>query len=84
MVDHFTKWPEIFPLKDATAPTIARTIFEQWCCRYGIMERLHSDGASNVHGEVMFELCKLIGTVNQNRHAYIPTGTGWPRVPLRY
>ena len=33
IVDHFTKWPEIFSLQDSTAPTIARTIFDQWCCR---------------------------------------------------
>ena len=53
IVDHFTKWPEILPLKEATAPTIARSIFDQWCCRYGIMTRLHSDGAKNVHSGVI-------------------------------
>ena len=31
IVDHFTKWPEIFPLQDATAPTVARIIFDKWC-----------------------------------------------------
>ena len=76
MVDHFTKWPEIFPLKDATAPTIAHTIFDQWCCRYGIMDRLHSDGASNVHGDVMNELCRLIGTVKSKSSRLHPQGDG--------
>ena len=76
IVDHFTKWPEIFPLQDSTAPTIARTIFDQWCCRYGIMDRLHSDGAPNVHGEVMNELCKLIGTVKSKSSRLHPQGDG--------
>ena len=30
MVDHFSKWPEIFPLKNTGAASIARMIFEQW------------------------------------------------------
>ena len=74
IVDHFTKWPEIFPLQDLTAPTIARTIFDQWCCRYGIMDRLHSDGVPNVHGEVMNELCKLISTVKSKTSRLHPQG----------
>ena len=76
IVDHFTKWPEIFQLTDSTAPAIARTIFDQWCCRYGIMDRLHSDGAPNVHGEVMNELCKLIGTVKSKSSRLHPQGDG--------
>ena len=76
MVDHFTKWPEIFPLIDSTAPTIARMIFEQWCCRYGVMDRLHSDGASNVHGEVVLELCKHIGAIKSKSSRLHPQGDG--------
>ena len=78
IVNHFTKWPEIFPLKDATAPTIARNIFDQWCCRYGVMDKLRSDGAgaSNVHGEVIKELCKLIGTVKSKSSRLQPQGDG--------
>ena len=78
MVDHFSKWPEIFPLQDISAATIARTIFEQWCCRYGIMTQLHSAGAPNVHGEVIHELCRLIGTVKSKSSRLHHKETGWP------
>ena len=44
IVDHFSKWPEIVPLPDKGAPTVARAIFDHWICRYGVPERLHSDG----------------------------------------
>ena len=50
IVDHFSKWPEVIPLKTIDAPTIARAIYDQWICRNGLMKRHHSDGASNVHG----------------------------------
>ena len=76
MVDHFSKWCEIAALKQANAPSIATTIFEQWCCRYGIMTQLHSDGAQNVHGDIIKELCKLIGTVKSKSSRLHPQGDG--------
>ena len=76
MVDHFTKWCEIVALKRANSPNIARSIFDQWCCRYGIMNQLHSDGAQNVHGEIIKELCKLIGTVKSKSSRLHPQGDG--------
>ena len=76
LVDHFCKWPEIIPLQRADSPSIARAIFDQWCCRYGIMTQLHSDGAQNVHGEIVQELCKLIGTVKSKSSRLHPQGDG--------
>ena len=76
IVDHFTKWPEIITLKNIKAPTLAQAIFEQWCCRYGVMAQLHSDGANNVHGEIMKELCKHIGTVKSKSSRLHPQGDG--------
>ena len=76
IVDHFTKWPEMIPLPNITAPTISRTIFEQWCCRYGVMSQLHSDGCNNVHSEIMKILCDLIGTVKSKSSRLHPQGDG--------
>ena len=76
IVDHFSKWPEILPLSNTRGVTIAREIFEQWCCRYGMMTQLHSDGAQNVHSEVIKELCKLIGTVKSKSSRLHPQGDG--------
>ena len=76
VVDHFSKWPEIMALKNIRASTIASAIFEQWCCRYGIMTQLHSDGANNVHGEVMKALCSKIGSVKSKSSRLHPQGDG--------
>ena len=76
MVDHFSKWPEIMGLKDIRASTIATAIFEQWCCRYGVMTQLHSDGAKNVHGEVLKALCTKVGTVKSKSSRLHPQGDG--------
>ena len=58
------------------APTIASAIFDQWCCRYGVPERLHSDGARNVHGSVMIELSKLLGVDKSKSSRLHPQGDG--------
>ena len=83
IVDHFSKWPEIVPLTNIRAPTIANAIYEQWCCRYGVMTQLHSDGAPNVHGEVLKELCAKIGTVKSKSSRLHPQGDGLAEAAIK-
>ena len=72
LVDHFTKWTEAIAPRDIQAPTIARAIYDQWCCRYRLMKFLHSDGAPNVDGHVVCELCKLLGAdKTRNSHLHL-------------
>ena len=52
------------------------TLFDQWCCRYGIPERFHSDGANNVHGYVVKELCKILGADKSKSSRLHPQGDG--------
>ena len=83
IVDHFSKWPEIIPLKNATAPEIATTIFNEWCCRYGVMTKLHSDGGNNVHSDVIKYLCTLIGTVKTKSSRLHPQGDGMAEATVK-
>ncbi len=76
IVDHFTHWPEFVALPNTTAPTIATALFDHWCCRYGTPERFHSDGAKNVHGEVMKELCRQFGVEKSKSSRLHPQGDG--------
>ena len=76
LVDHFTKWLEVIPLKDIRASTIAIAIHDQWICRYGIMQRLHSDGAPNVDGCLMHEVCNLLGIGKSKSSRLRPQGDG--------
>ena len=74
LVDHFSKWTEAIALRDIQAPSIAGAIYDQWCCRYGLMMFLHSDGASNVDGHVVLELCKLLGIGKTKSSCFHPQG----------
>ena len=76
IVDHFYHWPEFVPLSDIEACTIAMTLIDHWCWRYGIPERFHSDGANNVHGLVIQELNKFWGISKSKSSHLHPQGDG--------
>ena len=71
--DHYSRWPEFGSIN---APVLAISLVDQWCCRYGIPQGFHSDGCSNVHGEVMKEVLKLLG-INKTKSSRLhPQGDG--------
>ncbi|KRY11967.1 hypothetical protein T12_11680 [Trichinella patagoniensis] len=41
VTDCFTKWTEMFALPNMEATTIAKTLAENYYCRFGIPEQLH-------------------------------------------
>ena len=73
VTDQFTRWLECFPLRRATAPEIARRVVE-FVCRLGMPLEIHSDQGKNVDGEVMREVCKLLGIRKTHTTAYRPQG----------
>lgn len=76
IVDHYTHWPEFVALHNTEAPTIATALIDNWCCRYGIPDQFHSDGASNVHGSITKELCKRLGIGKTKSSRLHPQGDG--------
>ena len=47
-----------------------------WICRYGLLKRLHSDGASHVHGCVMKNITALLGIGTTKSSHLHPQGDG--------
>ncbi len=60
VTDHFTKWVEIFPIPDQTAPTCAGLILNEVIARFGCPYDTHSDQGRNYESHIFQELCRLL------------------------
>ena len=58
-VEYLTKWPEIFPVKNIEAITIARLITDEIIPRHGAPRTLLSDRGSNFLSAIVKEVCSL-------------------------
>ncbi|GFW04467.1 hypothetical protein TNCV_878361 [Trichonephila clavipes] len=61
VMDYFTKWPEVYPIPDQEAPTVAEAIVQHWISRYGVPLQLHSDQGRNFVSAVLKGVCELLG-----------------------
>ena len=61
VIDYFTKWPEVFPLPNQEAVTIARALVDGFFSRFGVPRELHSDQGRNFESTVFKECCELLG-----------------------
>ena len=69
-MDYLTKWPEVFPVPDQTATTVAKVTVEGIICRHGVPEGLLSDRGSNFMSELVSEICELTGMKKFNTSPY--------------
>lgn len=61
VVDHYTRWVEVFPTTSATAQAVSRILLEQIIPRYGIMESINSDRGTHFTSKVHQTVCEALG-----------------------
>ena len=54
--DHFTKFAQSFPVRNTSGVTLAKKVMDEYVCRFGCFEGLHSDQGTNVDGAVFMYL----------------------------
>ena len=59
VVDHFTKWLEVFPMNNQTALTVANNLITVFC-RHGMPETILSDQGSNYTSELLNQLWEVL------------------------
>ena len=72
VVDHFSKWVELFPLTKATAPKIATILENEIFCRYGSPKRILSDNGTNFRSKCLRQLCSAWGITQKFLSPYHP------------
>ena len=76
LMDHFTKWCEVFPTKDQKACTVADILVTRVFSRFGPPTIIHSDQGRNFESNLMQEICLLMGTHKSRTTAYHPQCDG--------
>ena len=59
--DYFTKWKEAHAMPNMEAITVARFFVNEFICRFGAPEQLHTDQGRNFESALLKEICKLLG-----------------------
>lgn len=75
VMDYFTKFVRIFPMKDQRAETVADCLM-QWVCDFGVPERLHTDQGRQFESSVFQTLCRRLGIQKTRTTPYHPQSDG--------
>ena len=74
--DYFSKWVELFLLKQHSTEDIADILVQEIFTRYGICEHLHSDQGAEFNSHLMKEVCKLWQIKKTRTSPYAPWSNG--------
>jgi transposase InsO family protein len=72
IIDCFSRFPMLVPLKSIETEDIVKAIFEKWIVLFGVPEIIHSDRGSNFESLMFTELCKLLGSKKTRTSPYYP------------
>ena len=72
IIDYFTKWVEIFPLKDSKAHRLVTILKDDIFTRFGVPRELVSDRGPQFTGHEIANLCKTWGVTQKFTTSYHP------------
>jgi len=72
----FSKWSEAYPLRNHTAPTVARVLVNQYFSRYGCPRRILSDLGVEFESHLFKELCRVLEIEKIRTTVYKPSTNG--------
>jgi len=75
-IDHFSKWVELYPMKNQEATTVARILFDNIICVHGCPLQILTDRGTNFESELFQQLCHLMKIDKVRTTAYQPSTNG--------
>ncbi|KII73289.1 Transposon Tf2-8 polyprotein [Thelohanellus kitauei] len=74
--DYFSKWTEAYPVPDIETKTIADVLINNFICRFGCPEYIHSDQGSNFESKLFKEICNAFNIKKTRTTPYYPQSDG--------
>lgn len=75
-VDRFTRWPEVKPLRDITAESVAQAFVETWISRFGCPQTVTTDQGRQFTSRLFNAITDLCGARLNHTTAYHPAANG--------
>ena len=72
IVDYFTKWVELFPLKDSKTHKVCQLLKDEIFTRWGVPKYMVSDRGPQFTSQILSELCKKWGVIQKLTTSYHP------------
>jgi hypothetical protein len=60
IMDTFTKYAMVTSVENKEAETVAKAIFSEWFCKFGIPSQIHTDGGKEFVNKLSNELFTLL------------------------
>ena len=76
IIDHFTKWVELFPMRNQEAHTVAKILVDQVVCRHGCPIQILSDQGPNFESALFQGICERLSIDKVRTTAYKPSTNG--------
>eukprot|EP00731_Ephydatia_muelleri_P007461 Em0003g1709a len=75
-VDCFTRWVEVYAIRNQEATTVAKKLVDEMFCRFSPPEQLHSDQGRQFESDLVKEICELLQIRKTRTTPYHPQCNG--------
>ena len=76
IVDHFSKYAVLVPLRSIDSDSIIEALFSRWISIFGTPNSVHSDRGSNLNSYQILKICEALKIKKTKSTPYFPQGDG--------